>query len=756
MAGNSIGFVKDDFKGIEKEVTNSKSYLYDKAQFDPYNPDRLFQKFGNYDIYDKMREDDQIKSVLGIKKNLVLSAGWDIDIHEDIPLHDEIRDSLLRWLHDDAEISFEQSLKEMLTNLDYGVSISEPVWMLHDGNVKLRYIKTRAPHSFHIYTDDFGNIRKIVQHTLNNGELIISPNKIIVFPHQMEYGNWYGKSDLASAYRPWWSKDIIIKFWNIYLEKWGAPTALGKYGKNTNQATKEKLDTVMKNIQTSTHILVPEDISIELIEAQKSGNAGFEVAIDKYNMMMARSMFAPDLVGIGGSETSGGSFSLGKKQFDIFYMIIEDIRRELSRLINRRIIKRLVDFNWTMGKMPYPEFKFKHINSDERVDMMKVWLDMVKGTSLKPNDGEINWARRIVGAPEGDIEFKSAPSPFGGGFGGKSPENEKKSQKPEEKDPKEVGKPEKKDDKDEKQMSLGRTPVMAEKRMDFKRVEREISQLENQYISRLSGAILNIKDSLIESIEKGSIINKKQLDKAESIKLRGVNSLRVAIKAMNRDAHSLGLRDSKELISVRNNIEITLEDVVDEVINKTPLSLRDEIADDILKSARLTIKDAIVSGLSIRDTVANLQKIFDPYDPVFNGSRLETIVRTNTMKVYNQTKQAYFNPFIASGDIKAFQYTALLDSRTSDFCASHDKKIYRADNGYATDIEPPNHFNCRSTMIPITSQEFQDKQIFGATTSENAQFFDEKGRFQESPTYKSEFERKGGGFFVRKKTNGVT
>lgn len=58
--------------------------------------------------------------------------------------------------------------------------------------------------------------------------------------------------------------------------------------------------------------------------------------------------------------------------------------------------------------------------------------------------------------------------------------------------------------------------------------------------------------------------------------------------------------------------------------------------------------------------------------------------------------------------------------------------------------------NCRSTLIPILKDEIEQGKIFGASEEENAQFFNEAGKFQESSKDLGGFKMLPGGFYVEK------
>lgn len=72
----------------------------------------------------------------------------------------------------------------------------------------------------------------------------------------------------------------------------------------------------------------------------------------------------------------------------------------------------------------------------------------------------------------------------------------------------------------------------------------------------------------------------------------------------------------------------------------------------------------------------------------------EAVVRTAVAHTQNRARMEVFN---ANADIvDGIQYAAVLDSRTTEICASRDGKVYRLDN--APPI--PAHFRCRSIYVP--------------------------------------------------------
>ena len=79
--------------------------------------------------------------------------------------------------------------------------------------------------------------------------------------------------------------------------------------------------------------------------------------------------------------------------------------------------------------------------------------------------------------------------------------------------------------------------------------------------------------------------------------------------------------------------------------------------------------------------------------------QIQTIVRTSVNQVQNQASQAVYaaNSKVAP----KYEYVATLDSRTSGICKRLDGRKFAYNKGPT----PPQHFNCRSTTVPVVDYE---------------------------------------------------
>lgn len=82
--------------------------------------------------------------------------------------------------------------------------------------------------------------------------------------------------------------------------------------------------------------------------------------------------------------------------------------------------------------------------------------------------------------------------------------------------------------------------------------------------------------------------------------------------------------------------------------------------------------------------------------------RLSTIYRNAMQNAYNagRYEQMRTNP-----RKKYWLYDGVIDGRTTEVCRALDGKIYPADSPVWRSIHPPNHHNCRSSLIGLSEEQ---------------------------------------------------
>ncbi len=733
QAQSNQNLMADLYAGMT-EATLFKSPLVADSFKPPFNPDDLWQKKGDYSVYEKMCQDDQVSVCLRLKKDLILGDGGQFTPGDDN--QDEIIDDLKAAFFDEYSGDFSNDLEEILTGYEFGFSLTEKVFKLRtDGNLGIKYLRTRHPNSWRLHQDIKGNVEKYEQITVD-GSLTINPKSVIHFINDPKFQNPYGYSDLRSAYNAWFTKTQVVRFFAIFLEKAASPIPYAAFDKNAPQSAVDKLFEILKSFQTKTALVVPKDIELKFLEARNSSGDAYTKAIHLFNMFIGRALFIPDLLGFTGSETAGGSLALGKEQMNLFFMHIMRRREHLEGIINKELVKPIVTYNF--GDIPNPpKFRFKPLDDMQAVDLAKVWLDAVKGKAYEANDEEINHFRKLVKFPEGEVNRPDAGDPMlhpavqqalGGhpmapvGPDGKpytpdknnplNPNKEgddnKDPQDPAAKSGKLVSEKEitsKGGDPADKSGSLppdkknfgkfyNLPPGNYCKKVDFKSIENKLKDYDASLLNDVKPIVKKIMIDLKDQIQRKNILKSQDVSRIDGLSLKYKKELKQVIKnsfmQLFKDAQS---QAASELDKSNFAKPLTNEEFLAAIEAETFQYVGDyEYA--ILKRVRVELIAAIKDGRPL----SSVLDVLDTDLKDLSEASLERYARTKHTEVMNNARVEYFD---STGVVAAYQYSAVLDDRTSDICAGLDGKIFEA----GSEPIPPMHFNCRSVLIPITKYE---------------------------------------------------
>lgn len=136
----------------------------------------------------------------------------------------------------------------------------------------------------------------------------------------------------------------------------------------------------------------------------------------------------------------------------------------------------------------------------------------------------------------------------------------------------------------------------------------------------------------------------------------------------------------------------------------------------------LTTLDAVLGTEASDPVVSALNELNLPaIDDV--APYLNTLVRTNTFEALNEARYAEFTDPAVSDFVEALEYAAVLDGSTTTICRELNGKVYRADSSNWDRIRPPNHFNCRSVLVPVTVIDGWDGKESDPPTVEPAEGF---------------------------------
>lgn len=320
------------------------------------NPDE-FTAGNGLETYDRMMTDAQVRMAVNYKRFAVISSDWEIapasDSEQDAEIAGFIRASL-----ENMRGSVVQSVFGVMNALVHGYSISEMVFEpieggRFDGKWGLKAIKPKHPEDYDFDLDRFGNIKGLMLTDETGKQSKVPAWKFVIYTYLPEFGRPWGRSDLRAVYKHWWSKDFLLKWWNIYLETFGAPTRVGKYPAGSTSVSKQSdLKRVLRDIVNNTAITLPDDMDIEFITS--AGNAGFESAVEYHDSQIVKGILGQTLT--SGEGRRVGSLALGNVHQETMEDYVTFLRRDIAETVMReQVIRRLVEFNYP-GAAELPRF----------------------------------------------------------------------------------------------------------------------------------------------------------------------------------------------------------------------------------------------------------------------------------------------------------------------------------------------------------------------------------------------------------------
>ena len=716
-ADNSINAYIETKGNLYQEMAKSDPLgLFSGVGFTPYNPSHLVTRKG-LSIFDSMRKDEQVKAAMGFKKHAVLSSGWEIVSPEGQPHDWEVKE-FVKWnLSEFIDSTLEDSLLGVLTAIDYGYSISELIWEKNSNTdygdrICLKAIKNKRPHEFDFKVDEYGNLQKdgIIQRSYLQ-DLSLPVDKFVIFSYEKEFGNHYGKSDLESAYRAWWIKDNAYKWFAMMLERLGIPPIFALY--DPSAYTKEQLTdlkTVISRLQAATTGIIPKgrgENSLEFWNPELAGESTdvFTKAFERFDMDITRALLMPGLLGASIDHTQG-SFARSNVHFKMFMLSIDYLRSCLANIvIQEQIVRRLVDLNYAVKE--YPTFRFLPIQGEVRTELLTAYITAVeKGIIKNQAHDEIHLRKELGFPPVDNISQVDIPD----GLDSKKPDLSEET--------------------DKKEFTLFlRQPNQYEKIVNFERIDQRFGVLGDSVKKQMVESMVDSRDALVSFIDR----NWGKIDSfLDTLKIKGFNDIQTIIHEMLRQSFGDGREEVMSELSLAGIKKFDDENahiyppiyIPKEALNwlkDKSFFISGVMKDDLVKQAQIILMNALKNGELQRETMQKLRAIFEPYvgsmenivdAAVVTPIRLETIIRTNITESFNMGRLTMMRE---NADlIQGVEYSAILDDRTTEICRHLDGKIFRLDDPSLPNLTPPNHFNCRSIIVPVTISAPKPVYINGA------------------------------------------
>jgi len=334
--------IADEIAVIKKDIDVTDGFFLE-------NPDPTIlteSKGKGLKLYDEIDRDAHAGSVLQTRYLSVSGEKWEINVPDDTPRSKEIGEFVTKVLKD---CNLMQAVQELMQAILYGYYVAEIIWEEKNKTIVPAKILAKHPRRFGFTKDR--ELRMYTKDSPREGEQL-PIRKFITFTFGAS-DNPYGKGLGQRIWWPVWFKKHGIKFWLIFLDKFGMPTGVGKYPNGAEEKDKKTLLEAVDAIHSETGVTIPENMSIELLEASRSGKVTYESLCEYMDLQISKAVLGQTLT----TEVKGGSLAASQTHDDVRHDIKEADAGLIASCLNETLIPWLIDFNFT-GVTAYPKFRY--------------------------------------------------------------------------------------------------------------------------------------------------------------------------------------------------------------------------------------------------------------------------------------------------------------------------------------------------------------------------------------------------------------
>lgn len=311
--------------------------------------------------------------------------------------------------------SWSEHLRMALLMLPFGaMNFEQVVEALPDGKWGLRKLAPRMPstlESINVARD--GGLISIEQRppVSPTGHRASSPRRtleipverLVVYAHEREGGNWAGESLLHGAYKPWAIKEVLLKIWVNAIERNSMGVPWLENAPGTDGAQIEKNLKIVQGFRAgkTSAMSVPngaklylQGVNGQLLDPQK--------AINYCDSQIGKTALAQFL-----NHEEGGSYALSAVEGNAFTESLTATAKTIADTTTQHVVADLVDWNWGADE-PIPLVTFDDLRSNTQ-DIANAIRTLADAKIIRPDRSLEEWVRRDLGAPAKDTPPPEEP-----------------------------------------------------------------------------------------------------------------------------------------------------------------------------------------------------------------------------------------------------------------------------------------------------------------------------------------------------------
>ena len=403
-----------------KQLGTTGLKRYGPYVYEEFLPELRWPRAGK--VYQEMADNDPvIGAILYLAEMLIRGTSWGVSPASTSKADVEAAE-FLKSCMDDMEMSWPDTISEILSMLTYGFSFHEILYKVrrgptersaryrskyNDGRIGWRNLPVRSQNSLNgwIFNKD-NEVVAFEQLAEPDYQRVAIPfSKGLLFRTRVTRDNPEGKSLLRNAYRPWFFKKHFEEIEGIGIERdlagfpvLQSPEGLDLWNEDDPNmvALRSRAEELVANVRRDSEegILLPYGWDLKLLTSGSSRQLDIGGTIERYDNRIAITMLS-DIILLGNKS---GSFALADTKQSMLASSLQSQLLNIADVFNTRAVPRLFQANSFVGLTALP----KIVPGQIQTPSLKEVALVLRAMGLKINDDmELqNYLRRIMNMPE--------------------------------------------------------------------------------------------------------------------------------------------------------------------------------------------------------------------------------------------------------------------------------------------------------------------------------------------------------------------
>ncbi|UNE53518.1 DUF935 domain-containing protein [Bartonella machadoae] len=297
-------------------------------------PEQFFQ------LADEMEERDlHYRAVLGMRKNALTGVEPGVIAASESALDKKIADAVYEVIR--APTFVDDYVTDLLDALGKGYAVVETLW---DKSATAWWPvawKWRDQRFFQLDRRDGFHLRLKEEDGSQDGSELPA-YKFSIHRPKLKSGLPIRTGLARLAAWAFLFKSYTLKDWMAFLEIYGMPLRLGKYGASSSHEERRVLIQAVRDLSSDAAAIIPKEMEIEFIEAAGgSGNAVFAAKAEYLDRQISKGVLGQTM-----TTDDGSSFSQARIHENVRHDIARADARQLALTANRDLIVPFVDINF--------------------------------------------------------------------------------------------------------------------------------------------------------------------------------------------------------------------------------------------------------------------------------------------------------------------------------------------------------------------------------------------------------------------------